>query len=68
MLIIVTFFWVCLFGQEPGQLLRKQWLSARRKEAERKESVFCGLLFFLPRGKVFEEPGNVQGLSSECCD
>lgn len=36
----VTFLWVSLFRQEPGQLLRKQWLSARRKVAERKESVF----------------------------
>lgn len=40
----VTFLWVSLFRQEPGQLLRKQRLSARRKVAERKESTS----FFYP--------------------
>lgn len=50
----MTFPWVSLFRQEPGQLLRKQWMSARGREEVRKESMF-----FLPRGKVSEEPGNV---------
>lgn len=32
----------------------KDWLSVMRKKAERRESMF-----FLPRGNVFEEPGDV---------
>lgn len=50
----MTFLCLSGFGQDPGLLLRKQWFSARRKEKERKESMF-----FLPRGKVLEEPGDV---------